>query len=131
MRVVDMGNSTANAARPNAPPPPPDAPARSLCQRFEGRFRVLLPVVANATSRALKRAALAARLIFPDQFFGSRAKPTSTGVPTRSDNFMAKDRFSSSDLARPKSRNSSGVNASFIFTLPRYFPSAADASRYL
>jgi len=38
------------------------------------------------------------------------------GEPRRLDNFMAKDRFSSSVLARCKSRNSSGVNAAFIFT---------------
>ena len=31
--VVDIGNSTANAASPNAPPTAPEAAAANLCKR--------------------------------------------------------------------------------------------------
>ena len=129
--VVDTGNSMLSAAKPNAPPAAPDAPAASLCHQFDDGDEAALPslIVHSATLSAVSMALRVASLTTVLHCFGNSAKPFSMGVPTKLEIFAAKPGLSSNNFADFSASMSASVIAAPDFFLAIVFASCCIVSR--
>ena len=126
MMVVDTGNSIDKAAKPNAPPAAPDAPAANLCHQFDGEVFEALPlpllIVHSATLSAVSMALRVASVTTVFHCFGNNAKPRSMGVPTKLEIFAARPGLSSNNFAAFNSASSAPVIVAPDFLLVTFLP---------